>query len=437
MNREDFVQTLLDYVDHSPTPFHAVAQASTILRNKGFTRLKETDTWDLSVHRQFYIERGGSSLIAISLGQAPLEETGMRIVAAHTDSPTLRIKPLPCREQQGYRQLATEVYGSPLWSTWLDRDLSLAGRVLVGDTPEALTSHLVHIKQPLVRIPNLAIHLNRSVNSEGLKLNAQQHLVPIVGLKSSGAFDLQERLREELHDTLPDSVGTPIQGWDLVLYDCQPSTQGGHANEFVFAPRLDDLACCYAGLNAIAEAPTGVTTHVLVLFDHEECGSGSVVGADSSFLRDILTRVVATVSENARDPQTWGRTMAQSTCLSADMAHAVHPNYAEQHEPTHRPILGGGPVLKTNANQSYATDGEGWARLRLLCQQANIPLQHFVSRSDLACGSTVGPLTAARLGIRTLDIGSPLLAMHSVREMASGADLYQLSALLEAFFHQF
>ncbi|MCB9708681.1 MAG: M18 family aminopeptidase [Myxococcales bacterium] len=431
MNAEDFTKGLLEFIDQSPTPFHAVSQAEHVLAQAGFDRMDERERWDLSGRRNVYIVRGGSSLIAVALGAKLPTETGMRIVAAHTDSPNLRLKPLAHKVRHGHHQLGVEVYGSPLLSTWLDRDLSLAGRVWISGPNMHALSQLVRIDKPLLRIPNLAIHLNRSVNAEGLTLNPQEHLVPIVGLERGESFSLESCLTEALKET---NSGAPaeILGFDLSLYDCQPSARGGTHNEFVLAPRLDNLACCYAGLAAMREAPISDATRVLVLYDHEECGSGSVVGADSGFARGVLERVL--VAAGHAEGDSLHRILALSSCISADMAHAVHPNYAERHEAGHRPLLGGGPVIKTNANQAYATDGEGTAQITTLSSERGISLQHFVSRSDLPCGGTVGPLTASRLGVRTIDIGAPLLAMHSVREMAAGSDLHDLSNLLAGFF---
>ena len=435
---DDLIDDLLAFIDASPTPYHAVAAAISRLEAAGYEGLQEGDAWSLEPGDRRYVVRGESSLIAFELGERPPAESGFRLVGAHTDSPNLRIKPHPDVYEHGYHQLAVEPYGGVLLHTWLDRDLSLAGRVFLKGAPRgkskgtARSSRLVRFDEPLLRIPNLAIHLYREIRTEGLKLNEQRHLVPVAGLGSEAA--LFDRLAKALSETEKKKISpADILSADLMTFDLQPSSVSGFDKEFIHAPRLDNLASSHAGLCALTEAsPGGAATRVVALYDHEEVGSRSAMGAAGPFLADVLGRLVAT--EGAASAESLARAVAHSWMISADMAHAVHPNYAERHEPGHRPEIGGGPVLKTNVNQSYATDGAGAALFASLCAQAKVPYQNFVTRSDLGCGSTIGPISAARLGIRTLDIGNPMLSMHSCREMAGTADVAPMIDLLRTFF---
>jgi len=429
---------LLAFIDASPSPYHAVLEASRRLEAVGFHRIDERDAWSLAPGSRFYVTRAGSSLAAFIVGDRPPQQRGFQLIGAHTDSPCLHIKPRPDVRRHGYLQVAVEPYGGLLYSTWLDRDLSIAGRVVVADegtpaggAPPSSTTRIVRIARPLLRIPNLAIHLERTVNTEGLKLNAQQHLVPVIGLDRDGAPD------ELICDVLSRELGckpSAIVGFDLCLYDTQPGAIGGARGELLFAPRLDNLASCFAAVEALCDAPLQApATRGIVLYDHEEVGSQSTQGADSLFLRDLLERIANACSGGEADALS--RALAHSFLISADMAHAVHPNYADKHEPGHRPVLGAGPVIKVNSGQSYATDGETFARFSLLCRSVEVAPQMFVTRSDLACGSTIGPITAGMVGMRAVDVGSPLLSMHSIREMAAASDVLAMQKVLDAFFH--
>jgi aspartyl aminopeptidase len=417
---------LLRYIDASPTPYHAVAETVRRLEAAGYRELEEDAPWDLEPGAQVYVVRRGSTLAAFHLGTDRATETGLRLVGAHTDSPNLRIKPDPSAGSCGYQQLAVEVYGGVLLHTWLDRDLSIAGRVVLGDG-QGVRTQLVDLERPVARIPSLAIHLNRTVNTEGLRIDPQEHLAPLWALASDGARDL----RQMLVSAAGASSANAILGWDLSLYDVQPATRGGTDGQFLHAARLDNLASCHAAVSALLSSQ-GPTPHGrgIVLYDHEEVGSRSAQGAASSFLRSTLERIVGP----GGGPDALARTTARSFLLSADMAHAVHPNHADRHDPNHRPVLGGGPVVKIHVGQAYATDGEGWARFERLCRAAGVPCQRFVSRNDLPCGSTIGPITAAELGIPTADVGNPMLSMHSCREMAATADVPRMIAVLERFF---
>jgi len=415
---------LCAFIDRSPTPFHAVREAVSRLAAAGFREISEGDAWSLAPGDRRYLIRGGSTLIAFVAGAESPATGGFRMIGAHTDSPNLRVKPNADVARSGFQQVGVEVYGGVLQTTWLDRDLSIAGRVLC--RPHAgereIVSHLVDLQGPVARVANLAIHLNRGVNKDGLVLNEQKHLVPIVGLGKEAA------LRAALARALEIGEDT-IVGYDLSLYDTERAAIGGLHGEFVFSARLDNLASCHAATTALAAATApSPATRLIALYDHEECGSRSAVGAAGSVLRDAVTRIVEAHAD--RQPQALGRAMARSLLVSADMAHGVHPNYPEQHEPQHAPLVNRGLVIKSNVNQSYATDGATAAAFELSCEEAGFSPQRFVVRSDLPCGSTIGPITAAALGVATVDVGSPMLSMHSCREMAGTLDVH---LAIEAF----
>jgi aspartyl aminopeptidase len=406
-----FGDDLRAFIDASPSPSHAVAEIVRRLHAEGFSELAEADQWELGPGDQRYIVRDGGSIVAFRIGDQPAADAGLRLIGAHTDSPTFKVRPHWDVRQAGYRLVGVEPYGGVLSHTWLDRELTVAGRVAIrgGQT------RLVVLPGAPLRLPSLAIHLDRSVRDK-LVLDPQRHLVPVWSrdLESEPGF----------LEALADAAGVvsgDIVGHDLVLADTQAAARTGADGTWVAAPRLDDLACCHAGLLALLAVPVTARTAVLVCNDHEEVGSGSATGARGSLLADVLTRLVA--ATGGHDAQGLPRAIAQSRLVSADMAHAVHPTQSDRHEPSHQPVFGGGPVLKLNANQAYATDGlsGGWFVER--CAEVEVPVQHFVSRADLPCGSTIGPLTATRLGLITVDIGAPMLAMHSCRELASALDV--------------
>jgi aspartyl aminopeptidase len=428
----DPVADLMSFIDDSPTPYHAVAESVRRLRAAGYEEVRETEPWSLSPGDRRYVVRGDSSLAAFQVGRISAAEGGFRVLGAHTDSPNLRVKPLPDVDAHGYRQLAVEPYGGVLLHTWLDRDLSLAGRVALRSDGLPRTC-LVDFERPLLRVPSLAIHLHREVNAEGLKLNAQTHLAPVTGLES--APRLLDLLASELRAAGHGDVRSDdIVAFDLAAYDVQPAAVSGVRGEFLHAARLDNLASCHASLAALltaGDAGPAEATRVVVLYDHEEVGSRSAQGAGGTLLSDALERVVT--GWKGGEPQGLARAVARSVLASVDMAHAVHPNYADRHEPGHRPVIGRGPVLKRNANQSYATDARTAGLVRQLSDAAGGGLQHFVTRSDLGCGSTIGPISAARVGIATFDVGNPMLSMHSCREMAGTADVAPMIAILTRF----
>jgi aspartyl aminopeptidase len=416
---------LLAFIDRSPTPWHAVAETARRLQKAGFRELREADEWALVSGDRCTVVRGGS-IAAFAVGGEPLATAGYRIVAAHTDSPNLRLKPNPDVIVEGARQLGVEPYGGVIMATWLDRDLSLAGRLALADGSNVL----VDLERPLLRIPSLAIHLNRSVNTDGLVLNPQRHLAPIWALEAAtGLADI----RELVVRARPGLAAKDVLGMDLCLYEAHPGILSGASEELLHVGRLDNLGSCHAAVTALAAAAGRglAATAALVLYDHEEVGSRTAQGAASSFLRSVLARVAGATGSGAQGLE---RALSRSWLVSVDMAHAVHPNYADLHEPQHKPRLGGGPVVKTNHNQSYATDGQTAAYFVGACRRAGFEPQHFVTRSDLPCGTTVGPITAAELGVRTVDVGNPMLSMHSAREMAATTDVRRM---IDALGHHF
>ena len=416
---------LLGFVDASVSPFHACAEMARRLEEAGFAQLDERERWQLRGGDARYVVRDGGSIAAFRIGSQPPSQAGVRLIGAHTDSPTLKIRPRPDVRRAGYRLVGVEPYGGVLLHTWTDRDLTLAGRVALRTDGGGIELRLVHLPGAPLRVPNLAIHLQREIREEGLRLDPQRHMVPLWGPDGGAEPALLEAVAEHL------GVATErILGHDLVTADTAPAARGGRDDAYVLAARLDNLASCHAGASALVAAPAAPATQLLVANDHEEVGSGSAEGAGGSFLEDVLRRLTAAVED--ADPQTFAMTCARSRLVSADMAHAVHPNYADRHELEHRPRLGGGPVLKTNANQAYATDAASGAWFAACCADAGVNLQHFVTRADLPCGSTIGPLTATRLGIATADVGNPLLSMHSIREQAAADDVAPLITALAA-----
>lgn len=412
---------LLRFIQAAKTPYHAVEEVTRRLREHDFRAFDEREPWSLEAGARGFVVRGGS-IVAFVVGSEPPAAAGFTILGAHTDSPNLRLKPIPDSENAGYRQLSIEVYGGVLLHTWLDRDLTLAGRVVLADGSE----RLVALEDPVARIPSLAIHLHREVNREGLSLNAQQHLSPVVALDKDASVSVLDRVVR----ALPGGItAKDVLGFDLSLLEAQPGIIGGFDGEFLFSARLDNLASCHAACTALlASGAVTRKTRVIALYDHEEVGSQSAVGARSYFLESILERLALGSPGATSDAK--ARALAQSLLVSADMAHAVHPNYADKHDKQHRPLLGQGPVLKTNVNQSYATDGAGARAFVAACRAVDVRHQHFAARNDMPCGSTIGPITAARLGVRTVDVGNPMLSMHSCREMAAVADVVPMIRVL-------
>lgn len=415
MNPMDAARDLLAYTQASPSPFHCVSESVRRLEAVGFIEIDEGgEPVDMAPGQGFYLQRSGT-LIAWRTGAQSPAQAGFRIIGAHTDSPNLRLKPRPEYTSEGYLMWGVQIYGGVLLHTWTDRDLGLSGRVILRDGAGGLTARLVRVDRPIARVSNLAIHLNRDIRSNGLKLNSQKHMAPMLGLGEPGALDT-------LIATELGCEEEAILSWDLGLHHVQAPTLGGLTDEFVFSARLDNQASCHAALRALVAASDETTfTPLVVLYDHEECGSRSAHGAASALMGYTLERIIRDHTVSA--PGGLGRAIAHSMLISADMAHGVHPNYADRHEPEHKPMLNAGPVIKWNASTRYATDGETAAHFKLAAAAVEAPLQEFVNRTDLSCGSTIGPITAAGLAIRGLDIGGAMLSMHSIREQAGSRDV--------------
>lgn len=421
-------QDLLDFIDASPSPWHAVATAGQRLSSAGFTRLEEGARWQLQSGGRYFVVRGGSSLIAFILGQGPLADSGFRIVGAHTDSPGLRLKPHAAHACESHVRLGVEVYGGPILASFTDRDLSLAGRVNVR-TAQGFETRLLRFDQPLVRLPNLAIHMNREVNEQGLKLNKQTELPLLLGLVQQG-IEADRQFMGHVAATLGVDE-TDLLNAEFNVYDTQKGTFWGAVQEFIADSQLDNLASCHAALTALSATTAPQSTAMCALFDHEEVGSGSAVGAEGNFVADIIRRIEshAGLDEEARHLVT-----ANSFFISADMAHAYHPNFPAAYEPNHKVLVNGGPVIKTNSNQRYSTGASTAARFMLLCEKAGVRCQQYVHRTDLGCGSTIGPIVAAKLGMPSLDVGSPMWAMHSIRESAGVLDHSDMTAVFKTAF---
>ncbi|WP_329134300.1 M18 family aminopeptidase [Streptomyces sp. NBC_01476] len=412
---------LAAFVQASPSPYHAVASAAARLEEAGFRQVAETASWD-GGHGGRYVLRGGA-IVAWYVPEGARPQTPYRVVGAHTDSPNLRVKPRPDMGTAGWRQVAMEIYGGPLLNSWLDRDLGLAGRLSLRDG----STRLVNVDRPLLRIAQLAIHLDRGVNDNGLTLDKQRHLQPLWGLGDPSDGDLIDFLAAEA-----GLRAAEVAGWDLMVHDVQPPAFLGRDRELLAAPRLDNLLSVHACLAALlaAAGPDLPYIPVLAAFDHEENGSESDTGAGGPLLGNVLERSVHSRGGGYEERL---RALAGTVCVSSDVGHAVHPNYPERHDPTHHPRANGGPILKTNANQRYATDGTGRALFTAACERAGVPFQHFVSSNSMPCGTTIGPITAARHGITTVDIGVPILSMHSARELCGADDPHHLANALTAF----
>ena len=416
------LRQLMAYLDSSPSPFHAVESARKLLESAGFSELTQREAWSQVTGKHFVTRNG--ALIAWVANEPDPTNLGVHIVGAHTDSPNLRIKPHPDTANVGWRQLAVEIYGGVLANSWLDRDLGLSGQVLLSDG----STRLVLVNRPVARIPQLAIHLDREVNDKGLVLDKQSHLLPVIGLGASEKGDVMKWLAEEA-----GIDATAIVGADLMLHDLTPAQTLGTNNELLASGRIDNLFSAWAAISALVNSrDTTGRVCFAALFDHEEIGSESTTGAAGPFLESTIDRVIHGLG--VTDPDTRARTIAASTCVSADMAHSVHPNYAERHEPGHRPLPNAGPVVKVNVNQRYATDSTTAAFFAAACDRAEVPHQVFVSKNSQPCGSTIGPITATRLGIATVDVGCAMLSMHSARELCGADDADLMRRALSSFY---
>lgn len=424
MNQSQFNQGLMDFIQASPTPFHAVANMSAQLEAAGFEYLSLDQAWELEPGQRYYTTHNSSSIVAFVYGKAPVEERGIRMLGAHTDSPCLRVKPVPELCRHGYFQLGVEVYGGVLLNPWFDRDLSLAGRVTY-QSPAGLRSSLLDFGRPLAVIPSLAIHLDREAN-QNRSINPQKDITPVVALEArEGELNFRDFLAAELTLQQPELEVERVLDYELSFYDSQPPALVGLREEFIASARLDNLVSCYLGLQAIMKSD-GDQSVMLICNDHEEVGSQSASGAQGPLAANVLARWIP-------EQQARARAIECSVLISADNAHAVHPNHVDRHDPQHRPRLNGGPVIKINANQRYATNSETSAVFQRACAESNVPVQYFVSRNDMPCGSTIGPLTATTLGVATVDVGVPTFAMHSIRELAGTSDAYDFYRAMLSF----
>jgi aspartyl aminopeptidase len=422
MDEQQYNESFMAFMGRATSPFHAVREMRRLLDEAGFQYLPAGEGFSTQVGGAYYQLRNDSSLIAFRIGSEAGPEKGMRMAGAHTDSPCLMVKPNPEKSSQGYQQLGVEVYGGALLNPWFDRDLSLAGRVSYSDNEGNLCSQLVDFRDPIAVIPSLAIHLDREAN-KSRSVNAQTDIVPILHLGEG--LDIRGLLADRLRAEHADIDLQEVYEYELCFYDTQPAAQVGLKGEFITSARLDNLLSCYAGVRALIDSD-GKQSSLLVCNDHEEVGSMSAAGAQGPFLLTLLQQLCP-------DVQQFNAMIEASFMISADNVHGVHPNFASRHDDKHGPMLNGGPVIKTNANQRYASNSETAALFRQLCSQLDIPVQAFVVRSDMACGSTIGPITAAEIGVRTLDVGVPQFAMHSIRELTGSADPQRLSQALCAY----
>lgn len=416
------ISSLLNFLDESPTAWHAIENIEKTLKAHKFLKLEESEPWTLKAGGRYYVTRNGSTLAAFILPQK--KAIKMTVAAAHTDSPALKIKPNGEYRKENMTMLGLEVYGGPLLSSWLNRDLGIAGRVAHLDKKGDVKISLVKCADQPVVIPQLAIHLDREVNEKGLLLNKQEHLPALAALDYQGNSYLEQLLKKQISFK-------SLLGHDLFLYPLEKAKLVGAASEMIASYRFDNLGSVHAALTGLIEndKPSPDTIRMAIFWDNEEVGSGTAQGAESPFFAHTLERILI-----ANTREEYFRIISQSLCLSIDQAHALHPNYAAKHDPQHHPLLGKGIVIKHNAQQRYATDAEGEAQLRALCLKNKIPLQSFVSRSDIPCGSTIGPLHARATGMKTVDIGCPQLSMHSCRELAACSDHLAMCLLVGAFF---
>ncbi|HIG07804.1 MAG: M18 family aminopeptidase [Methylococcales bacterium] len=434
MNKTDFyreqAEDLLAFIDASPSPWHAVGTVKQQLDAHGFVPLEEQSEWALLGEGRYYVVRGGSSIIAFIVGSKPLVETGFKIIGAHTDSPGLRVKPNASYAEAGLLRVGVEVYGSPILATYTDRDLSLAGSVSYKDDRGAVKNKTILFDKPLLRLPNLAIHMNNKVNEEGLKLDKQTDL-PLVLATVENELLEPIQFKALIADQLKLNAAA-ILSWELCSYDTQKGVLWGLNDEFIASSQLDNLASCHAAVKAFLEdgAMASPATQVCAFFDHEEIGSESSKGASGSFLPDVLMRMCALLSPGT---ESYFQALSQSFMMSVDMAHAYQPSFSWAYEPKHRVMVNKGPVIKVNANQRYATDNIAEAMCIDWCQQAGVSVQKYSHRTNLGCGSTIGPIVSAKLGIRSVDLGNPMWAMHSLRESAGVKDHGDMIKLMRQF----
>lgn len=422
---------LVDFLYKSPTAYHSVETIKERLDLNGFSEVKESEKWNLQKEGKYYVIKNDSALIAFIIGNGDVEEDGFKLIGAHTDSPGFRVKANPEMVSEGkYLKLNTEVYGGPILYTWFDRPLGLAGKVtLKGQSSLKPEVKLVNINKPLLIIPSVAIHMNRTVN-EGFNINKQKDTLPLLSLIND-KFEKDGFLVNVLADELKVDANE-ILGFDLGLYEVEKGALIGLNEEFISAGRLDDMWMVYTGIQALIDSKVNKSTKVMVCMDNEEIGSLTAQGANSALLLNILERITLSLG---KDREGMHRALANSIMISADLAHAVHPNAEEKHDPTNRPVLGEGPVLKTAASGSYSTDSYNAAIFEGLCKKAEVPYQKFFNRSDVRGGTTIGPITSSLLTIPVMDMGAPLLSMHSIRELASVKDNYYTIKLFTEFYN--
>jgi aspartyl aminopeptidase len=431
-NEHKLLDDLLIFLRDSPTPFHAVANLVALLKQNGFQIIRESDAWSLQAGGRYIVTRNDSSLLAFVLGSDDVVANGVHLAGAHSDSPCLKIKPNPELSRSGYFQLGVEVYGGVLLAPWFDRDLSLAGRVSYMTGAGELQSALIDFKKPVAMIPSLAIHLDREANNSR-SINAQTQLPPVLMCAADKSANFRELLLEQLRAECNVQNAREILDYEINCYDMQPPAIVGLAQEFIASARIDNLLSCFVGVNALIKAD-GKRTAMMVCSDHEEVGSASIAGAQGTLLQAVLRRIAGSQAGSA--DENYVRMIDNSLLISCDNAHGIHPNFADKHDANHGPLLNQGPVIKINANQRYATNSETAAYFRRLCAQVNAPVQSFVVRSDMACGSTIGPIVATGIGINTVDVGVPQWAMHSIRETAGSRDCEYLFRVLEKFFQE-
>jgi aspartyl aminopeptidase len=429
LTSDDFNQSLLAFLQASPTPFHAALSMAQVLLAAGYTELFEGEVWQLEERAGYFIRRNDSSIIAIWLAD---KSQALRLVGAHTDSPCLKVKPNASVSGKGYFQLGVEVYGGALLAPWFDRDLSLAGRVhaRIGGKIESV---MVNFERAIATVPSLAIHLDREAN-KGRTINPQTQLPPVLSIAGAKDKDLNTLLAVEVTKRLAEQYGDSapkvesILDYELFFYDTQPPAIMGLDNEFIASARLDNLLSCFVGLQSLLESNSS-QNKLLICTDHEEVGSASACGAQGPFLQQVMERIWPSNEDR-------NRIIAGSMMISADNAHGIHPNFADKHDQNHGPMLNQGPVIKVNANQRYATNSLTSAIFKQLCDDIGVRCQTFVTRTDMGCGSTIGPITASEVGIETIDIGVPTFGMHSIRELAGSEDAFELSKVLKRFFEK-
>lgn len=427
MNQNQFNQQLCSFLAYATTPFHAVAEMGKLLTAAGFTRLYDDAPWAISAGGRYYLTRNDSSVVAFTTGTDFSPGTGMRMVGAHTDSPCLMVKPTPEIRSKGLFQLSVQVYGGALLNPWFDRDLSLAGRVSFEAPGGQLRVSLVDFRDALASIPSLAIHLDREANTNRV-INSQTAIVPVLcQAADEDVCDFRALLRDRLLVEHPDCAVQRVLDYELSFYDTQAAAFIGLRREFIASARLDNLLSCFTGLQALLQSD-GAQSTLLICNDHEEVGSLSTSGAHGPLLVSVLNRLSANHADYAA-------LVERSLMISTDNAHAIHPNFADRHDENHGPLLNRGPVIKMNASQRYATSSETSGLFRLLAAQEDVPVQSFVVRNDMACGSTIGPISAGVTGIRTLDVGVPTLGMHSIRELAGARDAWDLCRVLRRFYN--